>query len=395
MSGNFNIAQFLAEARDEGSLRSEGTFTLSAEQARKKLAKFALPSGEAWVSKLLQAVVGWKVKLLTVRQLKDVSIFHFQPSFRYGIPNGREIWDCFVSGNIGGTEPLQRFCLALHALREQEALSFLLILAERDSEPSIFADGAHLSREDAKNRNWSDLSAQPGLTLVVSHFNDHQRRLFGFLSTARGADVRRRAGIASRIQQSALGYPLALELDSRRLDKMEFRGLRQNEILAIRPIKNCHSKGDLLLPISLFEYLDNEAVSGHIRRQPHCLGLLLVCSTNVAACSRALWIDDGVVLDRREFTPTGRLGFTLLLSASGLPTDLTGLSLTASTEWDTRAREVTRQCQALAAELLKDQGRLYVLARHSDHVNRDQFVDSLRAISTSMNHLILMPEQWA
>lgn len=390
MSSTFNLSQFLQEARNDGALSSEGSFTLSAEAAREKLAKFALPPG-AWVNKLLQSVVGWKVKILSVHQLRDVTIFHFDPSFRYGIPKSDEIWDCFCNGNIGGQEPLQRFCLALHALRAQEELSFLLLLAEPGTEPTVFADGVHLKRRDKNHPKWSSYLRHAGLTLVVSHFTDHERRRFGFWSNAGGADVHRRANIAARLQQSALGYPIALELDSRRLDKIEFRGLRHNKIIAIRPIQNPGEQGDLLIPLSLFEHLENEKISGTLRQRPHCLGLLLLYQSNVAARGKCLWIDHGVVLERWEIPSTSRLNFTLLLSAAGLPTDLTGLKLTQGDEWKTRVEEVSRQTETLYDLLQSQEQKLYENLGPNSTTEQTDFSVRLNKLLNSVRGARLSP----
>ena len=56
----FDLGRFLNQQASEGSLDSEGEFTIDHAVAARKLARFAMPDEYSWVLKLVQASVGWK-----------------------------------------------------------------------------------------------------------------------------------------------------------------------------------------------------------------------------------------------------------------------------------------------------------------------------------------------
>ena len=71
---------FLQQAGNLGAFNSEGVFTLSPEQAAKKLARFQLPFEEAWLVKVAQAAVASGAEQLEVHQARGLTFFSFQPA---------------------------------------------------------------------------------------------------------------------------------------------------------------------------------------------------------------------------------------------------------------------------------------------------------------------------
>ena len=71
MTAQHDLLSYLEQQAGSGVKDSEGDFTVSHTNARKKLAKFALPRETAWVSKLVQAAVGWGMTRLQVGQSQN------------------------------------------------------------------------------------------------------------------------------------------------------------------------------------------------------------------------------------------------------------------------------------------------------------------------------------
>lgn len=371
-----DLEQFLQQERSQGRFASEGQFTLSIEQARRKLSQFSLPSGEAWITKLVQAVVAWRVKKLEVTQSRAYSVFHFQPSLRYGLPTGRDIWNTFSTADIGGREPLQRFCLALHALREREQLSFLLALNDGQGEAKLFADGAHLGIESAKQRAFSKVIGKPGLTLVVSHLRDEQKRLLYFFSNAGGSDLKLRAGIAKGLWTDTQACPMPVYLDSRRLDALDEGVVAVDDL----PLSK-QSTAPLLLPTSLFEILQDENRHGALWQNdaPHS-GYVLYRFGKFVGQSELHFVDDGAVVETIAFATGSRLRFTAFLSSQGLPTDLTGLNLVDCSQKKQRLQEAKQGLRESVRGFRANQDRHFKALPKKMAVSREAWYEQVGAL---------------
>lgn len=373
---SLDLEQFLQRERIQGTYASEGQFTLSIEQARRKLSQFSLPSGEAWITKLLQAVVAWRVKKLEVTQSRAYSVFHFQPSLRYGLPTGMDIWNTFSSADIGGREPLQRFCLALHALREREQLSFLLAINDGRSEAKLFADGVHLKIESAKQRALSKVIREPGLTLAVSHLQDVHKRLLFFFNDAGGGDIKLRAAIAKRLWTDTQACPMPVVLDSRRLDALEQGVLAVDDL----PLSK-QGNSPLLLPTSLFEILQDKNRHGALwRNDASHSGYILYRFGKLARSSELHFVDDGAVVETLPLATRSRLHFTAFLTSDGLPTDLTGLKLVDCSQKKTRLQEARLGLRESVRGFKSNQDRHFKALSKKFGLSRDQWGQEVDAL---------------
>lgn len=379
-----DLSQFLQQERAGGTYKSEGQFTVSLEKAREKLSKFALPSGEAWVDKLLQAVVGWRVKTLRVVQTREWTLFHFQPSLRFGLPTGREILDTFLHANIGGREPLQRFCLALHALRTQEQLSFFLALQEERVEPTVYQDGNHLNARSATSL-LGKLAEEPGLTLAVSHLKDEHRRILRFWSNSGGSDIKRRAQIGQRLQDAAYAFPLPIWFDNRRIDQVEHLGQHFRQILALDSIAlESRASTPILLPCSLMETLEDERRAGPLfNQEPHYLGYVVLTKSLERLPSTLYWLDDGAILESHTCAPPGHLSLTLFVSATDLPKDLTGLKLVKSSQKRLRTHHLTEHTRSILGRLLDSREQIRQLTPFAGSV--EEFHQQMQTLTETCN----------
>ena len=95
-----DLNAFLSDQADDGVKDSEGDFTISHTNARRKLAKFALPRKHAWVSKLVQAAVAWDVRNLHMAQNKTETQFFLEPKSAGALPTENEIVNTILSGKV-------------------------------------------------------------------------------------------------------------------------------------------------------------------------------------------------------------------------------------------------------------------------------------------------------
>ena len=184
MSAQHDLLAYLQEQADDGVVESEGDFTVSLQNARKKLARFALPRETAWVSKLVQAAVGWQMKAVLVAQSKNETQFFFHPSTPTELPTPNQVVNALLSGKIVLETPLDHFCLGLRALVEQATLSFLLVVNDGEVKPQPIYAGDHYGNLSEKARLGEKFDRAVGMTLTVRHsppvtLNSHLSEIVG------------------------------------------------------------------------------------------------------------------------------------------------------------------------------------------------------------------------
>lgn len=393
----FDLNSFLNEQREAGTEDSRGEFTVSASDAARKLARFALPEAYSWVLKLLQAAAGWKAPKLRITQTREFTSFCFALSRLEDYPSREELLETLVSTEIGGTEPLQRLCIALRSLVEQTGLSFVLgvqFLGEMSY--SVYAGHDVSQLRPEVRESWAKVHAN-GLRLSVSHqgLGEH---LTGRVLPRFMLAERRDLAIAQELEKRAFCFPCPVMLDGRKLNDV-WAHTELGFSPSHRPVFLSGAKATPRHPtlrmnfseqrITVFQgplssaelaraaeaspqsrnfessfvlhALDPGRLSGvggggdvlragpgpHLAERPH----------------KILWICDGVVVSREELhprTPCWVARLFLFVNGTGLQTDLTGLSITDSPEKAARLKRAL-EATSLALEEERPNTESYVL----------------------------------
>ncbi len=341
MATSFNLAEFLGQQSAAGSFDSIGQFTIAVDKAAQKLARFTLPRDEAWVQKLIQAAVGWRVRELAIQQTRTTTHFGFQPSLRFGLPSGKDIVDIFLSGEIGGKSSLERFCLALHALGEQSELPFLLIIDQKNQAPVVFHRGSMFSKLSQQKVFKAPYLYTEGVSLTVGHLKEGESRWKELLFSTRLS--KRAANLASELTADSWTSPISLTLDKRNLNgPMNLSSFHPKRVLAhpllVRPLSATPTpRQPLLLPLGF--QVGSLGPSGKIlptvEHEEFSVDGIAILLKNLGKrssdlSSKILWLSDGVVVARETITTSPDLKLVLLAQAADLPHDLTGLSLVRS-----------------------------------------------------------------
>ena len=213
-SSGLDLKAFLAEQTLEGSVESEGAFTIAADKAMEKLSYFALPHESDWVLKVIQAANLWKVERVVVVQTRVATSFTFAPTPQ---PPQALLVQAFSAMAPNNTDPLHALAMALRSLVEQIGLSFVLAF-RRDgiTEEPIFA-GDDTTQLSARTRaQWTHQKVD-GIRLTVSHFRGNESLAGRYVPTLSKVD-RRDISIMQTLQKRAFTSPIPIYLDGRRLN---------------------------------------------------------------------------------------------------------------------------------------------------------------------------------
>lgn len=333
-----NLEQFLDREREGGTSAGQGSFTIAIEKARLKLQKYLLSSREDWIKKLIQAVSAWRVRKLEVKQTREHTTFHFQPSLRYGLPSGSDILKTLLAAEVEGRDPLNRFCQALHSIRELEKLSYYLAIHREGSEPMVYHDGPHTGRAAPRRSPMAGFTRMPGITLAVSHRTDEEKR--SLLSRFIGTEPVKRlmADLSYQIWRASLAAPIKIVLDGSPLQRLKLGpSMTVPLVRGVPPVR----RGDplIVLPPFLLEHFQGEDVefAGYF---------LLRCSSSISQGSVFHFVDDGAVLERLLLPNTTLLSLEVFVNSQGLPTALDGLSLIPSGQRKERLANSLAQVEA-------------------------------------------------
>lgn len=389
MSNPKYLTSYLQQQALAGLTDSQGEFTISHSEARRKLSRFTLPREAAWASKLIQAAVGWKMREVLVAQTRTETQFFFQDQQPSLLPHYKEIVRCLLSGETVAESPLEDFCVGLRAIVEQAELSFLLSVNDGETKPTPIYAGPYFGELSESERLHQRLDRGPGLTLTVRHGSV----LGNFLLEELVDQARFGIPIVQEIKNHAYFSPIPIVLSGLHLEGM-FSSPRLNNhripllFSGLKSLK--HSPAVFPLP-PCFEEKQMSFLT-HPRRARRSYGgsrefqgvFLLLAEpvrapggTRLAPASRSTmnWVRDGVVVQSSVLgLPTRQLGVHIFGNAAGLGTDLTGFQLTENKQRFDREREllqaVARQLPTQVCEVEK------FLARDTDeHSNEDSNFD--------------------
>jgi hypothetical protein len=379
-SREFDLGQFLMDQASDGSVESEGEFTVDSATAARKLARFSMPHEYSWVLKLVQAVVGWDTTGLQVRQTRAYTSFTFVPDETRDIPSPKDIVRTILHGNLENQDPISRLCISLRSLVEQTGLSFVLgLCVEKGEVETLFAGPDATALDSATRKAWGWLPER-GIRVTVSH------QLRGQFYVGRYAPrfmlkENRDVDIAQQLVNHAFLSPVPIDLDGRTsitnlLEHPEFgftKRLRPFLIVGLPapgepPSEELH---EVAIPIvAAPERARRERVESDLGRALVVLQVLEPYTAEKergehdyqekarkALVSHLLWVQDGVVVERKsirmEDSPLVRL--ILILDATGLETDLTGFSLLNTAE----KKERFNQGLVLAKKLVREAFELH------------------------------------
>ena len=333
---------FLQQAGNLGAFNSEGVFTLSPEQAAKKLARFQLPFEEAWLVKVAQAAVASGAEQLEVHQARGITFFSFQPAEFLDI---QEVYRVMVSEGDSSVRAIRHLASGLRAVGLGKGRPFTLSV-EHGSEQSLLGwDGTRLGSAEKKLAG-SDkgLLVQLGVghpaqqpEIAASELKELAARTeaspIPIVINGKRVDhlnaplIDPGHGLGSRTELSVgwCPYDAAVELPPLRLPRgvmLRDRGLQVDDSFTAE--RAFLVDGDPLQQevCSVVKLSYGYHVSSHRvatgRFQFH----------NVPRYSYIHWIRDGVICEsHRWMTEPSAVAFDLYLSADGLPTDASGLQI--------------------------------------------------------------------
>ncbi|MFA7481411.1 MAG: hypothetical protein WC314_12975 [Vulcanimicrobiota bacterium] len=343
----FDLGSFLAHQAKVGTADSSGEFSVAHEKALEKLAHFSLVGGYTWILKLMQCMALWRPKRITVTQTQEKTTFLFCPSHRY--PTEQDVVEAFQSGIWHKDNPLAQLCLALRALVEQAGLAFVLSINGENVSSSPIYSGDDVARLSEKERlRWAHHTKR-GVQLVVSHFKGNESwtgRLIPTFSQWERRDLR----IASALEDNALFHSVPIWLDGRFLNSPTTHG-EYGITTKFRTVALWGAKVPGLAPLDLPDSFEGKLFSVETtpsraarpyqgKRDFDCWFILKSRAPNrlrpaalylSKSKHEILWLQNGVVVERSVASGLSSITqATILLSAEGFGTDLSGLALTRS-----------------------------------------------------------------
>ncbi|MCA9776197.1 MAG: hypothetical protein KC800_05750 [Candidatus Eremiobacteraeota bacterium] len=356
MTAQHDLLSYLEQQASSGTMDSEGDFTVSHSNARKKLAKFALPRESAWVSKLVQAAVGWGMTRIQVGQSQNETQLFLESPTPSRLPTEKDVVNALLSGKVTAETPLEHFCLGLRALVEQAELSFLLVLNSGQTKPQPIYAGWYFGQMSESERLDSRFDYSAGITLTVRHSppitgDTTMSELFGLKKHGLPLiQELRDFAYASPVPIIQAGLHLEGLLDSPILLQSKFVPLVLSGLTELS-----HSPDGLPLPPDFeekqFSYLTHPRRARRSYGGPKefaCAYILTAPSPNRATLgaykrSSFKWVRDGVVVQESSLDiRTEMLGLTVLANAQGLRSDLTGFQLVLEEKLFERQSEVLR-----------------------------------------------------
>lgn len=344
------LNEWLTRRTDGGQHDSKGEFTLSAEQAWKKLGRYRLPFEHAWLYLLVQAGVRARATSFQATQTRDETVVTVN-----GVPHwtqSRVEEAVFRVSSVKGAD-LVYLAGALRALFSMP----------RQPVEVVYAD-AHCTRWTGSKVEAGE--PQPGnsrLRVTYSHYQEGRPK--GPLSPDHAHARWTRSGLSKRLGEACLWSPVWSSLDRRRLGGVEtgqpFLSHLTSTMVCYCPLSDKAIPAFPFDPGSRYQ----AHVSGSVAKDktPHGCAMILLArhrmKTEVEpdpfpayptefedSRSQIVWWKDGVSVAQEEFGKAGPFSLTLLLNASDLETDLSGLQLRESAERERRIRAALKLCQA-------------------------------------------------
>lgn len=329
------VDEFLDGQTAEGQYVSRGHFTIDSRVARRKLAQFQLGSPEHWVMVLVQAAHRGQAKKIAVTQLPRQTTVTITGGRRW-------TWDELVAV-LDGAETthadLYTYAVAARALSGNSDLSTFRVITS-DGVIGRWKEGTFHSGP----LGVEDALAQGSIVFEVHHVGR-------FESTSPWVEQRASAraelaAISLALTRECMASAVPIWLDGRLLggsvsgdptDPHE-----ASRLLAIAPLEHpdvpavdfsglrrwrATSIGGVRLSLGSLESSSGPVAGLAVISVHFLLGRRSVGLYSGGEFSKLVWVQDGVVVGREAIALRGALSLTVVASAAGLRTDLSGLVL--------------------------------------------------------------------
>jgi hypothetical protein len=338
---SFSLHEWLQSEQSAGTFESEGEFTIAQSKAWEKLGAFQLPFPEAWVLKLVQAALIENRGRVAVVQSREETRFSFR-----NVPDwtSTELEKAIFDTQYKAERSVNHLAIAVRALALQRTRPFAL----------QYADGSQVAWNGSAFTPLEPERPSPGtFTLTVTNYQfDESKLLF---STGNSKAARFRADVVKALVEHCHLSGFRITLDTRPLERYwtdpDFGQTETSHPLAV-------------LKAEPVEEWDSMVFEGHFQGKTADLvqrkiemalpkrrdtinsvstAVLLSCFYRpellrkdmhldkwfyhpLKRRSRVLWYSDGVIVSREALDFEATVGIGLIVSAHGLPTDLTGFN---------------------------------------------------------------------
>lgn len=357
------VQDFLLGQSSEGRYVSKGHFTIDARVARRKLAQFQLRAPEHWVVVLVQAAHRGGARKVTVTQLPRQTTV--------SISGGRGwTWkelEAVLDGAETSQADLYTYAVAARALTGNAAVSGFRIITS-DWVTARWRN----DRFETGPLKVEDALAVGTVVFEVQHVGRFEKASpwVEQRATAR-AEL---AAINVALTHDCLASSVPIWLDGRLLAGPHLgEPATANQVrrpLAVAPLEHP------LVPASDFgtyTQWQSSTIGGvqlslpaHQAPKGPLAGLAVIWVSFLPGRrsvglfpddgSRLLWVQDGVVVHREKIRLQGSLGLTVIASAAGLKTDLSGLVLIENEQMAER-REFVREALRTSLERVVEEGK--------------------------------------
>ena len=346
-----DLDTFLKEAGDSGEYDSVGVFTLSEREALKKLSRFQLPQPECWTVKVLQAAVAGGAESFEILERKRGLLFEFSISAELSSQD-------FVQNLCSLKETASPFCqhlvAGLRSVGFGQAREFTVHIEHQQNNFFLTWDNESLE--------------QHGEHLVMSGTKAQIRIGVAFPFSASSGPFKKTQGTTSRIEvreftRRAEVCPIKVTMNGSRVDTLAGplldpgHGLGTRIVLGLAwmpftpelKLPELQLPSGILHPETGFHFSDRftDKRIFWVDGDTECLKVQCMiklsfgfhvgshrATTTRFTChskprhSQIHWVKDGVIIDSHRWRnePTGA-SFDIYLSAEGLPTDISGLTI--------------------------------------------------------------------
>ncbi len=364
------ILEFLEDQSSEGTYQSTGIFTIDTKLATRKLAAFQLPSHESWVLVLVQAAHRGGASKVTVTPLPRQTTVTIFGGASWSWDELRAVLD----GESTTRPDLFSLAVAARALTGQNGLRGFRVIAP-DLSAAVWRDqGFRLDGAPAQERMFTGKLLDRRAVFEVHHTGKFRQvnAFFRALFEQRGDAREEQAAILTALTRDCLASAVPLWCDGRRIAGLHLgppppahHHRRPLALLAIEEgrIPASNFSAAMEWKASSVEGMDVSIPGWESPAPQPCAALVMVSATFVKerfkavglgpGTSQLLWVQDGVAVHRERIAVQGTLGVTVVASAAGLKTDLSGLVLIQDRELDERRKWIQEKVRTSLTELAK------------------------------------------
>ena len=349
MAGLSELEIFLRDQATVGKINSSGKFTLSQEQALKKMAQFRLPRKEAWILKVVQSAVASGAGPIKIHQLRNVTKVVYTP---------RKFWSIDeVKQALLTLDPLPDVALA----HLRGALWHVGMGMKRPFRLSFGGESPTLVWTGSRFQDEPPGASSDTVMLQILHYSLDLSILDQWLqglrywlpSWALAKSVETHGDIAGELRMYGCACSVPLSIDNRRVDGLHLCPTHRSATSYPFTMGLCSLKEvpPLALPRSnsslygISILLVSERVGPPVHKASAAMVLAFHVSPERTPQPRSsvfCWVLDGIIIDREKMSVESSVSAVVFASAAHLSTDLSGLSLIRGQECSQCRAQVCR-----------------------------------------------------